>query len=260
MADSFLGRWSQRKQAVRAGKTVLEPPRPSPQPSPTGRGSEQPEGASEWPSPQPSPAGRGGEQPGATSFATVAPLHPAPTGVGGAGPLHSAPSPQRGEGGGEGVAEAPALTLDDVTGLTAESDFKPFVARDVAPEVRNAAMKKLFANPHYQLMDRLDIYIDDYSQPDPLPESLLRQMASAKFLKLFAHEEEKIDQPEYRPGDAAATPAADFAPQTAPPAQTSATPLTENQPRAPGTDHDHTDLRLQPNHAAGPQEPGRGAE
>jgi hypothetical protein len=31
--------------------------------------------------------------------------------------------------------------------------------------VKNAAMKKLFADPHFNVMDRLDIYIDDYSSP-----------------------------------------------------------------------------------------------
>ena len=48
------------------------------------------------------------------------------------------------------------------------------MARDVAPEVRNAAMKKLFADPQFNVMDRLDTYIDDYSLPDPLPASMLR--------------------------------------------------------------------------------------
>jgi cell division septation protein DedD len=61
--------------------------------------------------------------------------------------------------------------------------------------VRNAAMKKLFTDPHYNVMDRLDIYIDDYSLPDPLPESMLRQMASAKFLNLFDDEDAETAPP-----------------------------------------------------------------
>ena len=69
--------------------------------------------------------------------------------------------------------------------LTQDSDFKPFMARNVGAEVRNAAMKKLFTDPHYNVMDGLDIYIDDYSMPDPIPESMLRQMAGAKLLKIF---------------------------------------------------------------------------
>ena len=83
---------------------------------------------------------------------------------------------------------APLPTLDDVQALTPASDFKPFMLQGVAPDVRNAAMKKLFADPHFNVMDRLDIYIDDYSQPDPLPAAMLRQMASAKILNLFDEE------------------------------------------------------------------------
>jgi hypothetical protein len=97
--------------------------------------------------------------------------------------------------------------MQDVAALNAESDFKPFMARAVSPEVRNAAMKKLFADPHFNVMDGLDIYIDDYSIPDPLPAAMLRKMASAKFLNLFDDEE---SQPHAAVSDASAgTPAAD---------------------------------------------------
>jgi hypothetical protein len=128
------------------------------------------------------------------------------------------------------AATEPVLTLDDVQNLTPQSDFKPFIARSVDPEVRNAAMKKLFADPHYNVMDRLDIYIDDYSKPDPLPESMLRQMASAQFLKLF----DEVDGAQ------------------AEPAQAASPPITTE-------DHANTDLRLQQDDAAGPQGTGHGA-
>lgn len=86
------------------------------------------------------------------------------------------------------VAAPPPLTLEDAKALTPQSDFKPFMTQQVQPEVRNAAMKKLFADPHYNVMDGLDTYIDDYSKSDPIPESMLRQMVSAQFLKLFDEE------------------------------------------------------------------------
>ncbi len=82
----------------------------------------------------------------------------------------------------------PAPTLADAQQLTPDSDFSGFMARGVTPDVKNAAMKKLFADPHFNVMDRMDIYIDDYSQPDPLPLAMLRQMASAKTLNLFDDE------------------------------------------------------------------------
>lgn len=84
---------------------------------------------------------------------------------------------------------APPPTLEEAQALHPQSDFKRFVATDVDPQVRNAAMKKLFADPHFNVMDGLDIYIDDYSQPDPLPLSMLRKMASAQFLNLVEPEE-----------------------------------------------------------------------
>ena len=37
-------------------------------------------------------------------------------------------------------------------------------------------MKKLFADPHFNVMDGLDTYIDDYGKPDPIPQSMLRQL------------------------------------------------------------------------------------
>ena len=89
------------------------------------------------------------------------------------------------------VEPDPVLSLDDVKLLTKDSDFKPFMAHNVGPDVRNAAMKKLFEDPHFNIMDGLDIYIDDYSISEPIPESMLRQMASAKFLNLFEDDEDE---------------------------------------------------------------------
>src|SRR5690606_37028521 len=85
-------------------------------------------------------------------------------------------------------------TLEDVSLLTPDSDFSSFVARGVAPAVKNAAMKKLFADPHFNVMDGLDIYIDDYTQREILPESMMRKMASSKFLNMFADEDDAKPQ------------------------------------------------------------------
>ena len=82
----------------------------------------------------------------------------------------------------------PLPTLDDVARLTKDSDFSPYVARNVDAGVRNAAMKKLFSDPHFNVMDGLDTYIDDYGKPNPIPLSMLRQMNQAAVLGLFADE------------------------------------------------------------------------
>ena len=83
--------------------------------------------------------------------------------------------------------------LPSIDNLTHEADFSPFMAKDVAPGLRNQAMKKLFTDPHYQFgqMDKLDIYIDDYSQPDPIPLEMLRKMHQSKSLFLFDDEKEE---------------------------------------------------------------------
>ena len=95
------------------------------------------------------------------------------------------------------VAEPPpAPTLEEAQALTPDSDFRRFAGAGVDPQVKNAAMKKLFADPHFNVMDGLDTYIDDYSRPDPIPPEMLRQLASAKFLKLFEEEEKEEEEKE----------------------------------------------------------------
>jgi hypothetical protein len=131
-------------------------------------------------------------------------------------------------------SDKPLPTLSDVQQLTPESDYTDFMARGVAPDVKNAAMKKLFTDPHFNVMDRMDVYIDDYTQPDPLPAAMLRQMASAQFLNLFDDE-----------GDKAATEnVAQSVPAVDPPSNPEPTP------------HDHADLRLQPNPTSRPEGTG----
>jgi Protein of unknown function (DUF3306) len=141
-------------------------------------------------------------------------------------------------------------TMDDALALSPQSDFKPFMARNVAPEVKNAAMKKLFTDPHFNVMDMMDVYVDDYSKPDPIPESMLRQMVSAKFLKLFDEEEEKPKSSTTR--DAADDNAAQSVAQSSPePAEQPTEAPRQPAPGAIGTDtDDHTDMRLQPDDAA----------
>lgn len=149
------------------------------------------------------------------------------------------------------VVPAPAPpTLDDARKLTPQSDFKPFMAGDVAPEVKNAAMKQLFADPHFNVMDGLDVYIDDYSIPDPLPASMLRKMASAQFLKLF--DEDKAVE-----GGPAAVPAPD--PIAAQAAGAESAPAAVPDLPNPQDNHADPDLRLQQDHAAGAQGSGSGA-
>jgi hypothetical protein len=144
------------------------------------------EAASPLPAPTPLP----------TSLPTALPT-PRPS-----GPAAGAPT---------AMPAAPAPTLDDVAALLPQSDYTRFVARGVTPEVKNAALKKLFTDPHFNIMDGLDTYIDDYGKPDPLPASMLRQMVQSQLLGLF-DEEKKADT---SPACSAAAPAAADVPDVA---------------------------------------------
>ena len=84
----------------------------------------------------------------------------------------------------------PRPTMDDVARLTRSSDYSRFVGAGVDADVSNAAMKKLFSDPRFNVMDGLDTYIDDYGKPDPIPDAMLRQLNQAKFLRLFDAEDE----------------------------------------------------------------------
>jgi hypothetical protein len=132
------------------------------------------------------------------------------------------------------LAEAePLPSLADVAALTRESDYTRFVASSVDPQVKNAALKKLFTDPHFNVMDGLDTYIDDYGKPDPLPEGMLRQMVQSKLLGLFSDEDDDANK--------------------APPASAAVAPSPE-----PPLDED-TDLRLQPLDDSGRPGPAPGA-
>ncbi len=84
----------------------------------------------------------------------------------------------------------PPPTLEDAARLTPADDFAPFVAQGVDEAVKRAALKKLFADPHFNVMDGLDTYIDDYSQPDPIPPEMLRELRQATALRLFGSPDE----------------------------------------------------------------------
>ena len=84
-------------------------------------------------------------------------------------------------------------TLEDVAKLSVDSDYSAFAMRNVDSKIRNAAMRKLFAgDPHFNVMDGLDVYIDDYSVGVPIPKAMLRQMVQARSLGLL--DDELVDQ------------------------------------------------------------------
>ena len=202
--SGFLSRWARRKAAARSGVVVPEPAATPSRP---------------------------------LSPAVSPPASPTP-------PAALAPAPPEARGLAPAADAPPPPTMDDVAQLTPEADFGRFVARDVDPGVRNAAMKKLFSDPHYNVMDGLDIYIDDYGKPDPIPPGMLRGLAQSRLLGLFNDE----------PDDKAGAPA--DAPRDDPPLPATAT--AEPSAELDRTHDEDPDLQLQPDDAAGARagEPG----
>jgi len=75
-------------------------------------------------------------------------------------------------------------------------EFREFFDPRVDEALRRVALKKLFGDPHFNVMDGLDTYIDDYSKPDPIPAAMLRQLNQAKELFLFDDEEKASKKPD----------------------------------------------------------------
>jgi hypothetical protein len=86
----------------------------------------------------------------------------------------------------------PPATLEDVAKIDRfDPDFSAFMKSDVDPTVQQAALKKMFTDPHFNIMDGLDIYIGDYSKPDPLPPGMLERMVQSDMLNLFRKKSER---------------------------------------------------------------------
>jgi Protein of unknown function (DUF3306) len=66
--------------------------------------------------------------------------------------------------------------LPPIESLTPDSDFTPFMRPGVDETLKRRALKMLLADPRFNVMDGLDVYIDDYSKPDPLPEGWLEKL------------------------------------------------------------------------------------
>ncbi len=157
------------------------------------------------------------------------------------------------------VPAEPLPTLEDAQALAPGSELGAFMRQGVPAEVRNLAVKKLFADPHFNVMDGLDIYIGDYNTPDPLPAGMLQKIASAQFMNLVPPERPEPlaaggallhENPDLgTQGEETAQLVAQSAPSQA----------TTALPDLPMSDHDDPDLQLQPNHAPASPDPGPGA-
>lgn len=223
MSEHFFSRWSRRKQGLDQG-------------------------------PEPELAQDASQRTLASTEAKAAPATPLsqqPPKTAGAKPAFEDAS-----GHAAGHDQPPMPTLEDVQGLTPASDFQTFMREGVPGEVRNAAMKKLFTDPHFNVMDGLDIYIGDYNTPDPLPPGMLEKMVGAELLNLFPKKPQDLpsekaapqaqENPEQSPDAPEGSPLVAQSPQSQTTHALQATPVLQ---AVDPLEHDHPDLQLQPNHA-----------
>ena len=110
------------------------------------------------------------------------------------------------------VSGASAPALPPIDSLTPDSDFAPFMQPSVDPALKRGALRKLFADPRYNVMDGLDVYIDDYSKPDPIAPDVLAKLAHARYIfsppatRMNAQgfvEDVPVEEASAAPGDAA---------------------------------------------------------
>ena len=95
-------------------------------------------------------------------------------------------------------AEAPAVPLPPVEGLTPDSDFKPFMAPNVDSATRRAALKKLFADAHFNIPDPYEAYSEDWTVGEKIPMEMLKTLNHAQKL-LFEEVEKTATAPMEKP-------------------------------------------------------------
>ena len=77
-------------------------------------------------------------------------------------------------------ADAPAPELPSIDSLTSDSDYSVFMHEKVDEKLRRAALKKLFSDPSFNVVDGLDDYAEDFTQLESLAEGAAAGLEHAK--------------------------------------------------------------------------------
>ena len=72
--------------------------------------------------------------------------------------------------------EAPPPELPPLDRLNPDSDFSAFMDRRVDDGLRRLALKKLFGDPRLNLADGLDVFSEDYSLLEDLPQEMVAKL------------------------------------------------------------------------------------
>jgi hypothetical protein len=142
-------------------------------------------------------------------------------------PAEKAPVPR--------AADQAPPALPPVEKLDFDSDYRAFFHPKVSEDTRRAALKKLFSDSRFNVMDGLDVYIVDYSKSDPISPAMLAGLRQAQKILEWARGEEK-KAPEDRAGPDAmeAAQTAALEPPAAPASPSSAAErVAESTPSVP---------------------------
>jgi hypothetical protein len=110
--------------------------------------------------------------------------------------------------------KAPPPELPPLDTLTPDSDYRAFFHPKVDEDVRRAALKKLFSDPRFNVMDGLDTYVDDYSKTEPIPPAMLAGLRQAQKILEWAKGEDPEKKKELAQ-DGAQPDAAETTPESA---------------------------------------------
>ena len=81
--------------------------------------------------------------------------------------------------------------LESLKGLA--SEYTEFLKPGVDENLRRSALKKLFADPHFENFERFEAYCEDFTKGEPIPLAMLKTLEHAKDL-LFGDEKKKDER------------------------------------------------------------------
>ena len=93
----------------------------------------------------------------------------------------AAPPPQAAQAAGP-VPQSTDAPLPPIESLTIDSEFAAFFKPGVAETTKRAALKQLFRDPRFNIMDGLDVYVGDYTQPDPISPEMMKQLLHTRHI------------------------------------------------------------------------------
>lgn len=89
-------------------------------------------------------------------------------------------------------------SLPAVETLTPQSDFSGFMHPKVLDSVRRVALKKLFADPHFNVEDLNEAYSGDWTGGEPITQAMLEKLNQARMHLLSDEDRLKLEAEEAR--------------------------------------------------------------